>query len=451
MPVTKNFLARPYQYKVLRSKKPIIALVSGVGAGKTTVSSMWALQQCRRSKPGEQGLIAAQTYQVLIDATLTNFYAYCREYGIPIVPKKKPMRAHPVTIQVKLHRSHWTTIYCRSLTNYEALSGTEIAWAVIDEAFMSSMEAFALVQARLRGNDTNQCLISTTPPDPSHWLYDFLVNNFKPELMDYFAARTIENAKNLPKGYIERLKILYDKRLYDRMLNAMWISLNTDRIYHNFDRDVHVTDELLKIDPNCEYVLWAHDFNCAEGKPMSSIVAQLHYKQSPLTGLVRYELHVIDEIIIEKSSTYEAVHEFEARYSDRYKHKVMVYGDPAGKATDTRSKKSDYDIMQAYGYVNQNVAISHPPIRTRHNTVNSLLKNVEGDVRIFISPKCKTLIKGLNTVRNKTGTQIEHETYEQHVTTALGYLCCQEFDIADDMLAHVYDYQEPRYWQSELK
>ena len=66
--------------------------------------------------------------------------------------------------------------------------------------------------------------------------------------------------------------------------------------------------------------------------------------------------------------------------------------------------------------------------RERHNQMNAMLKAADGTVSLFIHPRCKTLLRGLETVKLKPGAQyVEAETREQHVTTALGYLVTRLF------------------------
>ena len=116
---------------------------------------------------------------------------------------------------------------------------------------------------------------------------------------------------------------------------------------------------------------------------------------------------------------------------------MIVYGDASGRSRDTRSKTTDYFIMEQAGFVRQKVPKANPPIRERHNTVNSLLMNMAGDIRILVHPRCKTLIKGLETVKLIQGAvMLEEQPYEQHVTTALGYLLCEEFPMMRSKIRH---------------
>lgn len=160
---------------------------------------------------------------------------------------------------------------------------------------------------------------------------------------------------------------------------------------------------------------------------MSSCLCQIK-KGEDQDGNKRPELHIFDEVILETADTHQAAQEFKQRYPDI--KDVIVYGDASGQARDTRSKMTDYVILREHGFKRQRVPTKNPPIRDRHNAVNAMLHNANGDVRVRIHPRCKTLIKGLETVSLKAGAQyLEEETYHQHVTTALGYLLNYEFPI----------------------
>jgi len=187
-------------------------------------------------------------------------------------------------------------------------------------------------------------------------------------------------------------------------------------VYYAFGREWNV-DDAVTYDQHLP-VLWSHDFNIGEGKPMSSCLCQLRREGD------RQVLYVVDEIILDTGNTLDACHEFAERIPQDWT--VHVYGDAAGKARDTRGNRTDYELISEFGYKQQDVPRKNPSIRDRHNVVNRALKDASGDIRVKIHPRCKTLIKGLETVKVKKGANyIEEETYEQHVTTALGYLICR--------------------------
>ena len=117
-----------------------------------------------------------------------------------------------------------------------------------------------------------------------------------------------------------------------------------------------------------------------------------------------------------------------------HRYERIVHGDAAGAHNDTRSKKTDYDIIIGYlsNYerkdkkkltILRKVPLSNPPIRTRHNKVNGLCKNALGEVRLFVYQNCKMSIRGLKLTKLKeNGSLIENDSFDgQHITTAIGY------------------------------
>jgi hypothetical protein len=69
-----------------------------------------------------------------------------------------------------------------------------------------------------------------------------------------------------------------------------------------------------------------------------------------------------------------------------------------GRARDTRSKTTDYQIIADAGFPRQDIPRANPPVRERHNQINAMLKAADGTVSLFIHPRCKTLLRGLTSV-----------------------------------------------------
>lgn len=196
--------------------------------------------------------------------------------------------------------------------------------------------------------------------------------------------------------------IIYEQGLWGRLEGT---------IYYAFGPD-NIQDEI-ELEPGPVY--WSHDFNIGEGKPMSSCVCQRRRHDG------RDVLYVLDEIIVDGTNTNDIVDEFRNRYPNL--KNVIICGDATGRRRDTRSRTSDYQILRDAGFQQQDVPLQNPPVRDRHNAVNTRLKSVDGTVSVYIHPRCKTLIRGLESVALKSGASyIEEETREQHVTTAFGYL-----------------------------
>ena len=143
------------------------------------------------------------------------------------------------------------------------------------------------------------------------------------------------------------------------------------------------------------------------------------------------EFHAFDESVIQSARTQDVMTDLEERGLLMPNHIYMVTGDAAGSHRDTRSKRTDYQVI--YDHLEElgisfvrKVASSNPPIRKRHNVVGGYLNNSLGQRRLFVYKNCKTLDKGLKLTKIKEGSNyIEDDSYPwQHITTALGYAVC---------------------------
>ncbi|GAB7079860.1 phage terminase large subunit [Megalodesulfovibrio paquesii] len=421
-PLYKKLTALPHQRAVLASNKRYIFLGGGVGCGKTEAGSLWVVKQAQQTPPGVLGCIAANSYTQLTDSTLRNLYRTCERVGMSITPATLPFAKTALNIVMPGPAAHKVVVLCRSLESYHLLAGVEFGWVWVDECFLARREAVEVLMARLR--DTRmpcQMLFTTTLDEPGSWMHSLFVEQYDPELMEVIYATTFQN-RHLPPGYVDSLKRMYPARLYDRMVLSKWVALSAQAIYHSFDRGRNLWDGVA-LAPELP-LLWSHDFNLAPGKPMSSVLAQLRRGEHGM------ELHVLDEIVMETADTNHVIAEMKARpWQALARAGVIVYGDASGRARDTRSGMTDYSLLAAAGFAQQKVPRANPPVRERHNLVNCLLCDAEGRVRLKIHPRCATLARGLERAALKQGAQyVEDDSlYEQHVTTALGYLCCAEF------------------------
>ena len=421
--VKRELLALSHQIAIMVSEKPEIFAGCGVGSGKTFIGSSWILKKSNESPKDILGLIGANSYQQLLDSTLRRVYLQFQEWGVIVHPKERPRTAHPFSLKIWMGEAKgWQEILCRSLESYEKIAGVELGWAWLDEVWDTKEEAFKVIQQRVRDKrmPNPQTLYTTTLDDISSVIYKYFVENYNEKLMDVIYATTYANAHNLEPNYIDKLKSSLSKPEFQRMVLSMWVSLTGGLIYHAFDRNKHIKE--VEIDPSLP-LNFCFDFNISEGNPYSTCITQDKIGQDG-----RPDIRVVDEIVAETASTNEMIDEFEARGYNEHSAGVCIYGDATGRARDTRSKGSDYDIIKERGYRNIQVPLANPPIRSRHNAVNAVLCNAAGEVSVTIDPKCKTLATGLATTKYKSGF-LEQETYHQHITTAFGYYIARKYPV----------------------
>lgn len=264
----------------------------------------------------------------------------------------------------------------------------------------------------------------TNPDDPAHWAYDYFIKGKESNPNIHVHYSVTAHNPFLPRSYIKGLQATLDPKMALRMLKGQWISITTDKIYYAYDDEKNVIPDY-EINPRLP-VCMTWDFNIGVGKPMSMCLFQI----------VDEKFIFFDEVIIEGSRTKDVMEELQARgYFDKG-YKFQVFGDAYMKSNDTRSIKTDYtiikDFLSNYEPANEDlinfemrVALSNPPIRTRHNLVNGTLLNDLGERNLLVTKNCTTIRKGLQLTALKVGADyIEDDGPKcpyQHVTTAIGY------------------------------
>ena len=281
------------------------------------------------------------------------------------------------------------------------------------------------------GVKENWLLTLTNPEGESHWGYNyFILNPEKVFNRKVFYSLTEQNPF-LPKTYIESLRRSLTPIQARRKLRGEWIDDASDKIYSCYDRTVHYKDEVYKINHAIPiHLSW--DFNIGEGKPLSMCCFQEDVK--------RDHFDFFEEVVVQGARTNDSLEELAASgILDLDCPYFVVNGDPAGAHSDTRSVRSDYDIIKKFlsNYIRKDgkgikffveLPSSHPPVKLRHNTMNAYFKNDLGEARITVW-KCPTLDKGFRlTVLKKGGSYVEDDSKAhpyQHVTTAAGYGVCE--------------------------
>lgn len=332
--------------------------------------------------------------------------------------------------------------YHETTGNFELL-GSEIraiSWADNNMAKLGSMEfsAFAIEELTetkdSRPYDTilqrvnrlphirEPWVVSGTNPDgPDHWAYKKIIMSDSPKVKVFY-SNTYENPY-LDPSYIETLKERLDERMAQRMIYGKWIALSTDVVYYAYSKDNYVDADYV-IDKRYPVRLM-YDFNIGEGKPLSLVFGQYINDKD--------QWHFFNEVIVDGQRTLDSLEESAARGLIDINCFYIVNGDATGRSRDTRSIRSDYDIIENYlsNYsVNGkrlqyrvDVPRANPPIRERHNVLNGYCKNSKGHVKLFVYRGAKTVDEGLRLTKlRSSGSYLEEDSDRfQHCTTSIGY------------------------------
>jgi PBSX family phage terminase large subunit len=312
---------------------------------------------------------------------------------------------------------------------YRKFRSLELSMAVIEEAVENEGDDYkAIIEIRQRVGrqphiKQNMIIYCTNPAGPSHELYKYFFDQESPTRHVYFSLT--EQNPFLPKTYIEQLKRDLPPKEAERMLYGKWVEVDRERIYYAYNQEINFKKSAYVIARNLPVSI-AFDFNIGLGKPMSAALSQY--------DLSKDTFHFFDEVVIHGSRTEDQLDEMAARGYFELDNKIEIHGDATGGARSTNSKWSNYELIDQFlaNYKSKSgrklnytlmIPKSNPPVRERHNIVNSYCLNTLKEVRLFVYEKCKILNEGMRLTALKKGADyIEDDSKEyQHVTTAIGY------------------------------
>ena len=401
--ITSNLL--PHQEKFCAdTKHRKLALVCGFGAGKTyaLVSKSILLASMN---VGHISAIFEPTAPMLRDILMRTMNDLLDEWQIPYTFRASPLPEYQLQFKEGVH-----TILLRTILTYQRLRGQNLCAVGFDEADTvakrDAEQAMNMALARLRSGNVQQFYATTTPEGHS-WAFDTFEKNAKEDTR-LIKAKTADNPY-LPEGFIDSLLENYPPQLIQAYLNGNFCNLTTGQVYDKFDRKIHVLQNNPYVDDN-EPLRIGIDFNIGN---MNAVIGVA----------VGNKFMVIDEIA-KSHDTDSIAKEIKARYPF---NKIYIYPDASGGNRSTNATKTDIQILETYGFVNQS-ALSNPPVRDRVNSVQGLLFNGKGETRLMISKKAVKLIECLELQSYNERGEPDKDAGYDHMNDALGYITWRLFN-----------------------
>ena len=427
-----------WQYRVLWEQANIwhregdgtvqTVLYSGaVGSAKTTLASFQAIQHClnhkrakcllgRRSLPDLRDTIYSDIVELLdADEQLQEGVDYTTYDNV---------------CRIIFHKTK-SEIFARTWGDkrYKKFRSLKLSMAIIEEATENGQEDRQAIREimqrlnRLSWIKRNALILLTNPDSPSHWIHKDIIERAHERDIHVYYSLTEDN-KFLDAGYIEYLRKNLTKKEADRQLRGMWIEIDSDRIYYAYDSEKHFKrEEVYQLDTRYPVDLMM-DFNIGKNKPMSWALGQY----------IDDKFHIFREYHAYTMRTANLLDEMAADGIFELPVKWRVFGDASGKNNDTRSIRSDYEIIEAFlaNYQRSNgsrleysleIPRRNPPLRRRHNTANGVMENEAGDIRFFVYKGCEWIDEGFRLTEPKKGADnVEDDSLpQQHVTTAVTY------------------------------
>ena len=385
----------------------IIGLSAGYGAGKTRALAAKSVTLALANQ-GFIGCVMEPTGPLVRDIWQNDFESFLEAYEVPYT-----FRASPLPEYVLHLPGGDTKILCRSFENWSRIIGLNLAWVLADEIDTVTpsiaSKAFPKILGRLRAGNVRQFGAASTP-EGFRWMWSTFGSEEAQQRNDRKLIR-MRSADNpyLPQDFIQRLQANYDPSLLQAYLEGQFCNLTTGQVYDRFDRNKHVTKEIP--DVSREPLRVGLDFNVGN---MSAVIG------------VRLgeNLLLIDEIS-GANDTDAMAQEIQLRADGR---QVYIYPDASGGNRSTNASRTDIQILESYGFSNQSPK-ANPPIRDRVASVQALLENGKGQVRLQVAANCKRTIECLELQSyTEAGTPDKDAGYD-HMNDALGYLVYRDFSM----------------------
>ena len=292
-------------------------------------------------------------------------------------------------------------IALRGADNEDSLRGVSLSSLVVDEAAYVKQSAWEMVLRPALSDQGGPAWFITTPAG-LNWFHDLWEQaEDQPDWVN-FSFTTIEGG-NVPAAEIEAARRTLDERTFKQEYLASFETLS-GRVFPEFGKE-----NIAEVEDSGGPILVGLDFNV-------SIMA------GSIASKIGDTLHVWDEIAIKNSNTSEVCVYLQQRFPGR---KIIVYPDPTGSARKTSAAgETDHGIIRKAGFTV--VSPRHPwAIKDRLNSTNWLIRNAEGDRRMFVHPRCKHVIKSLTNLTYKEGVDDfvpDKNSGLDHHADGLGYM-----------------------------
>jgi phage terminase large subunit len=279
-------------------------------------------------------------------------------------------------------------IALRSSDNKEALRGTKWNFIVFDEFASMDPETFNSVLRPTLSDTQGHALFIGTPYGRNHF-WEMYNNAVHLEDWSSHQYTTIAGGNVIPEE-IEAAKRDLDERTFNQEYNATFEDARGIIAY------AYSQDNLKK---------------APELTPSNALMIGIDFNTDNFAACVmlqnRDTLHVIDEIMLQGSSTQDMCKEIQSRYGKRM---IIVFPDASGSQRKTSANgMTDHLILHNSGFKVRTPKMN-PPVKDAIAAVNSRLRNTNGEVKLYIDPKCRHTIDSLTKYTYKEGTRTPDKT-----------------------------------------
>ena len=372
-------------------------LVAGRRFGKSHLSLIWLLS--RGLEENERRWIVTPNYRQGRNTTWKLMRQMFREYDCKI---------NETDLSVKMPNGSEVAI--RGAENENSLRGVGLTMVVMEEySYIKPHVWDEIIYPTLTTTDGDAFFIGT--PNGYDHLYDAYLRGQSNDPDWKSWQYTTVDGGYVPEEEIKKAKSMMDERAFKTEFLASFETTG-NRAAYNFDRTTHVR----KAEQLSSSLFWGMDFNV----DYMSAVLGCEYSNGTI--------HYFDEIRQTNSNTEEM-----AKAMMKIAPNIPVYPDAAGSARSTTSNRSDHSILKEFRF--QVISKkANPPIKDRIMSLNRILKDANGRIRMTVDPKCIHLIKDLEQVQRSRDGKIDKSNIAlTHMFDACSYYIAYKYPIVNRM------------------
>jgi len=398
----------PPQSRVFTSKSRYVVNVAGRRSGKTHLARTKLFAEASNNR-NQRCWYVAPTYR------MAKQIMWQEMKDLVLTSKRNASPPNETDLSIQLING--TTIALRGADNPDSLRGVGIDYLVLDEVQDMSQQTWEAVLSPALADRQGKAMFCGTPKG-YNWFYDLWQEGHTDDEWSCFRSTTLD-AGIVPAEEIEKQRRTMDHRLFRQEFEASFETL-AGRVHQPFMREIHVSDEV--------------------AEDVGQIVVGMDFNVNPMCACFGYvvagQLHIFGEAVLSDANTELMARKISELFDGKH---VAVYPDPAGRQRRTSAAigQTDLSILESYGF--EVIAPRRAPLVVdRINEVNAMLENSKDEARLFIHPRCKQLIKSLEGLTYKDGTnQPDKSAGLDHMADALGYLVHGTFPINNEIVGAV--------------
>lgn len=432
----------PWQWVALNNPFNHFAMLCGISVGKTFTGAHFAIKMMF-TYPELTGLIAANTYDQLSQATLREMMYWLDAYQIPYRIDEQPPKEWGYTKkQFKSYRNILSvlvgnkivTVFTRVLSDGDALRGIEFSWYWCDETRDTPLNTHDVILSRMRESNVMKGLITTTTAGED-WCFQRFVKGAKHGSRKFgsmhVSTREAVGAGIITQQFLDTLLESYSPAMVMQEIDALHVNVNEGRAYYAATKQHQM-----------RRAPWGDEYPDVE-RPLI-IGCDFNFNPAPCVWMVGQlspdgdRIHWFDEFSETQASTVDMICSVIARYGDFF---LQIYGDASGeKGTTSNMGETDYNQMAEELFkagVDHSIDVnpSNPRVKDRVENMNRLFMNGLGETHMTYDPqRCPLFAKDCNLVgwKQRDGTALAKlsgngDVTLTHASDGAGYACYKLF------------------------